>query len=49
MDTTATGTQMTLRDTASNTELMAVTSAGESRDDMIIAFTQSGASIGKLV
>jgi hypothetical protein len=36
IDNTATGTQMTLRDTASNTELMAVTSAGESRDDITV-------------
>lgn len=36
IDNTATGTQMTIRDTASNTELMAVTSAGESRDDITV-------------
>jgi hypothetical protein len=49
IDNTATGTQMTLRDTASNTELMAVTSAGESRDDITVWISQSGETIGKLV
>jgi hypothetical protein len=49
MDTTATGMQMALRDTASDTELMVTTSAGENRDDMMVAFTQSGVAIGKLV
>ncbi len=36
IDNTSTGTQMILRDTASNTELMAVTSVGESRDDITV-------------
>jgi hypothetical protein len=49
IDSTATGTQIALRDTASNTELIAMTSAGESRDDMTISITQSGETIGKLV
>jgi hypothetical protein len=41
--------QMALRDTASDTELMVTTSAGENHDDMMLAFTQSGVAIGKLV
>lgn len=49
IDSTATGMQMVLRDTASDTELMITTSESESRDDMAVSLSQSGVSMGKLV